>query len=135
MLLLVPTFKFYFKGGRRTMHDTFCFVEPCFGLWVYGCMYVLKNPVRSVLFPILVFCDTSGLLILLGLDFSAMISQVVHIGAIAVSFLFVVTMYNIQIGEIHEEVLCYLRVSGIIGLIFWWEMFFILDNETIPLLP
>lgn len=46
-----------------------------------------KNPVHSVLFPIPVFCDTSGLLLLLGLDFSAMIFPVVHIGAIAVSFL------------------------------------------------
>jgi NADH-ubiquinone oxidoreductase chain 6 len=64
-----------------------------------------------------------------------MIFPVVHIGAIAVSFLFVVMMFNIQIAEIHEEVLRYLPVSGIIGLIFWWEMFFILDNETIPLLP
>jgi NADH-ubiquinone oxidoreductase chain 6 len=64
-----------------------------------------------------------------------MISPLVHIGAIAVSFLFVVMMFNIQIAEIHEEVLRYLPVSGIIGLIFWWEMFFILDNETIPLLP
>ena len=62
---------------------------------VYGLMVVrAKNPVHSVLFPILVFCDTSGLLILLGLDFSAMISPVVHIGAIAVSFLFVVMMFN-----------------------------------------
>nr|ULQ69232.1 NADH dehydrogenase subunit 6 [Ecdeiocolea monostachya] len=94
-----------------------------------------KNPVHSVLFPILVFRNTSALLILLGLDFSAMIFPVVHIGAIAVSFLFVVMMFNIQIAEIHEEVLRYLPVSGIIGLIFWWEMFFILDNETIPLLP
>nr|YP_010035114.1 NADH dehydrogenase subunit 6 [Euonymus alatus]QOX10137.1 NADH dehydrogenase subunit 6 [Euonymus alatus] len=94
-----------------------------------------KNPVHSVLFPILVFRDISGLLLLLGLDFSAMIFPVVHIGAIAVSFLFVVMMFHIQIAEIHEEVLRYLPVSGIIGLIFWWEMFFILDNETIPLLP
>ncbi|KAI3874943.1 hypothetical protein MKW98_019516 [Papaver atlanticum] len=84
-----------------------------------------KNTVHSVSFPILVFHDTSGLLVLLGLDFSAMIFLVVHIGAIAVSFLFV----------IHKEVLCYLPVSGIIGLIFWWEMFLILDNETILLLP
>ena len=53
-----------------------------------------KNPVHSILFPILVFCDTSGLLILLGLDFSAMISPVVHIGAIAVSFLFVVMRFH-----------------------------------------
>ncbi|MCL7048708.1 hypothetical protein MKW94_000239 [Papaver nudicaule] len=94
-----------------------------------------KNPVHSVSFPILVFRDTSGLLLLLGLDFSAMIFPVVHIGAIAVSFLFVVMMFHIQIAEIHEEVLHYLPVSGIIGLILWWEMFFILDNETIPLLP
>uniref|UniRef100_A0A6N2KE94 Uncharacterized protein n=1 Tax=Salix viminalis TaxID=40686 RepID=A0A6N2KE94_SALVM len=70
-----------------------------------------------------------------GLDFSAMIFPVVHIGAIAVSFLFVVMMFHIQIAEIHEEVLRYLPVSAIIGLIFWWEMFFILDNESIPLLP
>ncbi|GAU19241.1 hypothetical protein TSUD_199220 [Trifolium subterraneum] len=55
-----------------------------------------------------------------GLDFSAMIFPVVHIGAIAVSFLFVVMMFHIQIAEIHEEVLRYLPVS---------------DNETIPLLP
>lgn len=41
---------------------------------------------------------------------------------------------HIQIADIHEEVLCHLPVSGIIGLIFWWEMFFILDNETISLL-
>ena len=56
-----------------------------------------KNPVHSVLFPILVFRDTSGLLLLLGLDFFAMIFPVVHIGAIAVSFLFVrcsEIMYN-----------------------------------------
>ncbi|KAJ1681276.1 hypothetical protein LUZ63_023503 [Rhynchospora breviuscula] len=98
---------------------------------VSGLMVVrAKNPVHSVLFFILVFCNTSGLLILLGLDFFAMIFLVVYIGAIAVLFLFVVMMFNIQIAEIHEEVLRYLPVSGIIGLIFWWEMFFILDNEN-----
>ena len=103
---------------------------------VSGLMVVrAKNPVHPVSFPIPVFRDTSGLLLLLGLDFSAMISPVVHIGAIAVSFLFVVMMFHIQIAETHEEVLRYLPVSGIIGLILWWEMFFILDNETIPLLP
>lgn len=101
--------------GRTTYHDTFCFVEPCFGLWFDGC--TCKNPVHSVSFPIPVFRDTSGLLLLLGLDFSAMIFPVVHIGAIAVSFLFVVMMFHIQIAETHEEVLRYLPVSSIIGLI------------------
>jgi NADH-ubiquinone oxidoreductase chain 6 len=64
-----------------------------------------------------------------------MIFPVVHIGAIAVSFLFVVMMFHMKIAETHEEVLRYLPVSSIIGLILWWEMFFILDNESIPLLP
>ncbi|KAL2943690.1 NADH-ubiquinone oxidoreductase chain 6 [Bienertia sinuspersici] len=103
---------------------------------VSGLMVVrAKNPVHSVLFPIPVFRNTSVLLLLLGLDFSAMIFRAVYIGAIAFSFLFVVMMFHIQIAEIHEEVLRYLPVSGIIGRIFWWEMFFMLDNETIPLLP
>ncbi|GAA0142463.1 hypothetical protein LIER_44059 [Lithospermum erythrorhizon] len=86
---------------------------------VSGLMVVrAKNPVHSVLFPIPVFRNISGLLLLLGLDFFAMIFPVVYIGAIAVSFLFVVMMFHIQIAEIHEEVLRYLPVSGIIGLIF-----------------
>ncbi|KAH0776210.1 hypothetical protein KY290_007621 [Solanum tuberosum] len=65
--------------GRTTYYDTFRFVEPCFGLWFDGC-----------------------------LNFFAMIFPVVYIGAIAVSFLFVVMMFHIQIAEIHEEVLRYL---------------------------
>nr|YP_010131834.1 hypothetical protein KQ334_mgp041 [Chrysopogon zizanioides]QPZ94354.1 hypothetical protein [Chrysopogon zizanioides] len=86
MRLLAPAFKFHFKEGRRTMILS-VLSSPAL---VSGLMVVrAKNPVHSVLFPILVFCDTSGLLILLGLDFSAMIFPVVHIGAIAVSFLFV----------------------------------------------
>ncbi|KAL8143008.1 hypothetical protein V2J09_016040 [Rumex salicifolius] len=94
-----------------------------------------KNPIHSISFPIPVFRDALGLLLLLGLDFFVMIFLVVYIGAIVVSFLFVVMMFHIQIAEVHEEVLRYLPVSGIIGLIFWWEMFFILDNESILLLP
>jgi len=95
MRLLAPAFKFHFKEGRRTMILS-VLSSPAL---VSGLMVVrAKNPVHSVLFPILVFCDTSGLLILLGLDFSAMIFPVVHIGAIAISFLFVVMMFNIQIG-------------------------------------
>nr|WOE91398.1 NADH dehydrogenase subunit 6 [Gastrodia crispa] len=105
---------------------------------VSGLMVVrAKNPVHSVSFPIPVFRDTAGLLLFLGLDFSAMISPVVHIGAIAVSFLFVVMMFNMKIAEINEEVLRYLPVSGLIGLIFCccFVLFFICDNETNPLLP
>ena len=101
---------------------------------VSGVMVIrAKNPVHSVLFLILVFFNTSGLLVLLGLDFFAMILLVVDVGAIAVLFLFVVMMLNIKIAEIHENVLRYLPVGGIIGLIFLLEIFLIVDNETIPL--
>jgi hypothetical protein len=69
----------------------FMYIFLSFLAFVSGLMVVrAKNPVHSVLFSILVFRDTSGLLLLLGLDFSAMIFPVVHIVAIAVSFLFVV---------------------------------------------
>jgi NADH-ubiquinone oxidoreductase chain 6 len=64
-----------------------------------------------------------------------MISPVVHIGAIAVSSLPVVMMLNMKIAEIHEKVSRYPPVSGIIGLILRWEMFFIPDNDHIPSLP
>nr|QIA60693.1 NADH dehydrogenase subunit 6 [Lepidozia trichodes] len=103
---------------------------------VSGAMVIrAKNPVHSVLFPILVFRNTSGLLVLLGLDFFAMIFLVVYVGAIAVLFLFVVTMLHIRIEEIHENVLRYLPVGGIIGLIFLLEIFLMVDNDYIPILP
>jgi NADH-ubiquinone oxidoreductase chain 6 len=94
-----------------------------------------KNPVHSVLFLILVFCNSSGLLILLGLDFFAMIFLVVYVGAIAVLFLFVVMMLNIKVEEIHENALRYLPVGGIIGLIFLLEIFNVVEARSVPILP
>ena len=78
-----------------------------------------RNPVHSVLFLILSFCSSSGLLILLEAEFMAMIFIVVYVGAIAVLFLFVVMMLNIKISEVVEEVYQYLPVGGFIGIIFF----------------
>jgi NADH-quinone oxidoreductase subunit J len=64
-----------------------------------------------------------------------MIFLVVYVGAIAILFLFVIMMLNIKIVEIHENVLCYLLVGGIIELLFLLEFFFIIDNDYIPILP
>nr|YP_009674860.1 NADH dehydrogenase subunit 6 [Metzgeria furcata]QDE12899.1 NADH dehydrogenase subunit 6 [Metzgeria furcata] len=103
---------------------------------VSGAMVIrAKNPVHSVLFLISVFRNTSGLLVLLGPDFFAMIFPVVYVGAIAVSFSFVVMMLHTRIEEIHENVLRYLPVGGIIGLIFLLEIFLMVDNDYIPILP
>jgi NADH-ubiquinone oxidoreductase chain 6 len=60
---------------------------------------------------------------------------VVYVGAIAVLFLFVVMMLNIKLAEIHDTVLRYLPVGGIIGIIFVVEILLIVDNDLLPLLP
>lgn len=93
-----------------------------------------KNPVHSVLFLILVFFNSAGLLIMLGLDFFAMIFLVVYVGAIAVLFLFVVMMLNIKLAEINEKRLRYLPIGGLLGILFLLEIFVIVDNDLIPLL-
>jgi NADH:ubiquinone oxidoreductase subunit 6 (subunit J) len=94
----------------------------------------VKNPVHSVLFLILVFCNAAGLLILLEVDFLAMIFLVVYVGAIAVLFLFVVMMLNIKINNIQGNFIKYLPIGGIIGIIFLLEIFLVLESDLIPLL-
>lgn len=93
-----------------------------------------RNPVYSVIFLVLAFFNASGLLVLLGLDFFAMIFLVIYVGAIAVLFLFVVMMLNIKLAEIDEKKLRYLPVGGVLGLLFLFEVLILLDNDLIPLL-
>jgi NADH:ubiquinone oxidoreductase subunit 6 (subunit J) len=81
----------------------------------------------------LVFVNVSGILLLQGLDFFAMIFLVVYVGAIAVLFLFVVMMLNIKVEERQESVLRYIPVGGGLGLIFFLEVILSLDKEFIPL--
>ena len=91
-----------------------------------------KNPVYSVLFLILVFCNASGLLLLINLDFFAMVFLVVYVGAIAVLFLFVVMMLNIKLAEINENILRYLPVGGMFGLLFLAEILLLLEQDVVP---
>ena len=93
-----------------------------------------RNPVHSVLFLILVFCNAAGLLLLLGLDFFAMIFLVVYVGAIAVLFLFVVMILNIKVAELNESLSRYLPIGGLIGIIFLCEVFAIVDSDLIPMI-
>ncbi len=93
-----------------------------------------RNPVHSVLFLILVFFNTSAILLLLGVDFFAMIFLVVYVGAIAVLFLFVVMMLNIKIAEMNEKKLRYLPLGILVGFLFLFQILYIIDKETIPLL-
>jgi NADH:ubiquinone oxidoreductase subunit 6 (subunit J) len=93
-----------------------------------------KNPVYSVLFLILVFCNASGLLILINLDFFAMVFLVVYVGAIAVLFLFVVMMLNIKLAEINDNILRYLPIGGMFGLLFLGEILLLLEQDLVPVM-
>lgn len=81
-----------------------------------------RNPVHSVLFLILAFFNSAGLFVLLGAEFLAMILVVVYVGAVAVLFLFVVMMLDINFVKLREGFLQYLPVGGLIGLILLVEL-------------
>lgn len=81
-----------------------------------------RNPVHSVLFLILAFFNSAGLFILMGAEFLAMILVVVYVGAVAVLFLFVVMMLDVNFSELRQGVLQYLPVGALIGLILLVEL-------------
>src|ERR1700723_3328957 len=81
-----------------------------------------RNPVHSVLFLILAFVNAAGLFVLLGAEFLAMILIVVYVGAVAVLFLFVVMMLDIDFAELKRGSLQYLPFGVLIGLILVAEL-------------
>ena len=83
---------------------------------------VSRNPVHSVLFLILAFVNASGLFILMGAEFLAMILVVVYVGAVAVLFLFVIMMLDVDFTELREGFIEYLPVGILIGGIFLFEL-------------
>ena len=90
-----------------------------------------RNPVHSVLFLILAFFNAAGLFVLLGAEFLAMILVVVYVGAVAVLFLFVVMMLDVDIAELKQGFLQILPVGGILGLVVLIEVAFVVGAWTI----
>src|SRR5438445_293897 len=83
---------------------------------------VSRNPVHSVLFLILAFVNASGLFILMGAEFLGMMLIVVYVGAVAVLFLFVIMMLDVDFTELQEGFLEYLPIGLVIGGIFLAEL-------------
>jgi NADH-quinone oxidoreductase subunit J len=81
-----------------------------------------RNPVHSVLFLILAFFNAAGLFILMGAEFLAMILVIVYVGAVAVLFLFVVMMLDVDFAELRQGFLQYLPVGILIGVLFLIEL-------------
>jgi NADH-quinone oxidoreductase subunit J len=109
---LLPALFFYMYGG----------------LCVASAFMVIaaRNPVHSVLFLIFAFVNAAGLFMLLGAEFLALILVVVYVGAVAVLFLFVVMMLDVDFAEFRQGFLDYLPVGALIGAIFLVELVLVL---------
>jgi NADH-quinone oxidoreductase subunit J len=90
-----------------------------------------RNPVHSVLFLILAFVNAAGLFVLLGAEFLAMILIVVYVGAVAVLFLFVVMMLDVDFAELREGFLSYLPVGALVGAILLAELLLVVGGWAI----
>ena len=96
---------------------------------VSGLMVIsARNPVHSVLYLILAFFNAAALFVLMGAEFLAMILIIVDVGAVAVLFLFVVMMLDINFVELREGFLQYLPIGALIGLILLLELVFVVGT-------
>ncbi|WP_341756586.1 MULTISPECIES: NADH-quinone oxidoreductase subunit J [unclassified Candidatus Tisiphia] len=94
---------------------------------VSSCLVVIsKNPVYSVLWLIFTFCNGSGLMILLGAEFLAMMLVVIYVGAVAVLFLFVIMMLNIRFTDIIVQFKKNLFISIAVALIMFADLVLII---------
>jgi len=89
-----------------------------------------RNPVHSVLFLILTFFTTAALFVLIGAEFLAMVLIVVYVGAVAVLFLFVVMMLDINFVELREGFLQYMPIGVLVGIILLVELLMVLGTAS-----
>lgn len=87
-----------------------------------------RNPVHSVLWLILAFVNAAGLFMLTGAEFLALLLIVVYVGAVAVLFLFVVMMLDVDFAELREGFLQYLPIGGLVGFIVLAELLMVLGT-------
>jgi len=90
-----------------------------------------RNPVHSVLFLILAFLNGAGLFVLLGAEFLAMILVIVYVGAVAVLFLFVVMMLDIDFTQLREGFMHYLPLGALVGLVVLAELVLVVSSAHI----
>ncbi len=102
----------------------FAFVAVASGVMVISA----RNPLHSVLFLILAFFNAAGLFVLMGAEFLAMILVVVYVGAVAVLFLFVVMMLDINFTELRQGALQYLPIGALVGIILLVELVLIVGS-------
>lgn len=96
----------------------FAFVVVTSGLFVV----TARNPVHSVLWLILAFLSSAGMFVLMGAEFVAMLLVIVYVGAVAVLFLFVVMMLDVDFAELKAEMARYMPLAAFIGVILLMQL-------------
>src|SRR5215475_1725286 len=91
----------------------------------------VKNPVHAVLFLILAFFNAAGLFVLLGAEFLAMILVVVYVGAVAVLFLFVVMMLDVDFAELRAGFVKNAPLGAVVGLILLGELIMVVGFRVL----
>ncbi len=90
-----------------------------------------RNPVHSVLFLILTFFNAAALFVLMGAEFLAMILVVVYVGAVAVLFMFVVMMLDINFVELRQGFMKYLPLGAAVGVVLLVELIVVLGGWSL----
>ena len=112
------------NGLEAAFFYLFAFVAVAAGFMVISA----RNPVHSVLFLILTFVNAAGLFMLAGAEFLAMILLVVYVGAVAVLFLFVVMMLDVDFSELKRGALQYAPIGASVGIILAGELLVVLGG-------
>src|SRR5262249_6701161 len=115
---------FMLNGIEAVFFYLFAFVAVAAAFMVISA----RNPVHSVLFLILTFVNAAGLFMLAGAEFLAMILLVVYVGAVAVLFLFVVMMLDVDFAELKSGALQYAPIGALVGLILAGELVVVLGG-------
>ena len=90
-----------------------------------------RNPVHSVLFLIMAFFNVAGLFVLIGAEFLGMILVIVYVGAVAVLFLFVVMMLDIDFAQLRGGFVRYLPIGALVGFILLAELILVIGSWVI----
>jgi len=99
------------------------------------CVTVARNPVHSVLFLIFSFFCAAALFLLQGAEFLALLLVIIYVGAVAILFLFVVMMLNIEIKEIKKSFFRFLPVVLVVALILFVELYYAIVVDMGGVLP
>jgi NADH-quinone oxidoreductase subunit J len=124
---------------RRTDEGAGTMILPALFFYLFAAVCVAsalmviaaRNPVHSVLYLILAFVNASGLFVMMGAEFLAMILIVVYVGAVAVLFLFVVMMLDVDFAELRQGFLQYMPVGALVGVVFLAELLLVVGAWTI----